>query len=121
MIFTNQLPMIRHNCLIKKISAYCLAIIGRLAAISRNIIGRLLAISIHNGKCVDFERAMKYCLAPVPLYICNLDGAMRKTSKSVLMKEILTNFDTIMQPDSHVNSTVYIIHCKGNMHFVLSK
>ena len=34
--------------------------------INRNIIGRLLAISIRNGKLVDFERAMKYGLTPIP-------------------------------------------------------
>ena len=33
-----------------------------------------------------------------------LRGTMHKTSKSVLMKETLTNPDTTMQPDSHVDS-----------------
>ena len=51
--------------------------------INCNIIGRFLAISIRNRKLVDFERAMKYSLAPIPLSICNLDGTMPRTSISV--------------------------------------
>ena len=58
---------------------------------------------------VYFKRTVKCCLTPIPLSICNSDGAVRKTSKSVLMKETLTNLDTTMQPDSHVNSTVYVV------------
>ena len=37
----------------------------------RNIIGRLLAISTRNGRLADFERAMKYSLAQIPLIIWN--------------------------------------------------
>ena len=66
--------------------------------------GRLLAISIGNGKLVDFERAMKYSLAPIPLSIRNSDVTMGKASKSVLMKETLTNLDTTAEPDSHVDN-----------------
>ena len=58
----------------------------KIIEVNQNIAERLLAISIRNGKLVDFERAMKYCLAPITLSICNSDGTMRKTSKSVLMK-----------------------------------
>ena len=46
-------------------------------------------MSIRSRKLVDFERAMKYSLAPIPLSICNLDGTMRKTSISVLIKWLM--------------------------------
>ena len=61
----------------------------KIIKINCKIIGRFLAISIRNRKLIDFERATKYSLAPIPLSICNLDGTMRRTSVSVLMKWLM--------------------------------
>ena len=47
---------------------------------------------------------MKYSLALIPLSICNLDGTMRRISKSVLMKITLTNLYRSTQLDIHVDS-----------------
>ena len=76
--------------------------IAKTIEINRNTVGRLLAI--RNGKLVDLEGAMKYSLALIPLSICNLDGTMRRISKSVLMKITLTNLYRSTQLDIHVDS-----------------
>ena len=64
--------------------------------------GILVVISVRNRKLIDFERAMKYSLATIPL--CNLDGTMRRTSIGVLMKEALANLCKTTQLDRHVDS-----------------
>ena len=45
------------------------------------IFGALL-YSAKSGRAIDFDRALKFSLSPVPLSIANGDGSCRETSKS---------------------------------------
>ena len=52
----------------------------------RNLFGRLLIA----GKCcdVDVKEVLRYELSTVPSALAHADGALRKTTKSVLMAEV---------------------------------
>ena len=52
----------------------------------RNIFARLLHMALERK--VDMAEVMKYPLTPVPLALCQIDGSMRSTSKSQLMKHL---------------------------------
>ena len=51
--------------------------------VNRDILGTLLSFSIKYGKVVDFDKALRYPLSPIPLSLCNGDGTKRKTNESI--------------------------------------
>ena len=76
----------------------------RSLEVNRNVLGTLLGYSIKSGKKVDFEKALKYPLSPIPLSIANGDGTKRKTNKSKLTKILLRNFNEASIPEKKSNS-----------------
>ena len=58
--------------------------------VNRDILAKLFIISLKEDKQIDFEKASKYPVSEVPLSLCSADGAMRKTTKSDLAKQILS-------------------------------
>ena len=48
---------------------------------NRDMLAKLLAICIKQERKIDFQKALTYPLAEVPLALCNADGSMRKTNK----------------------------------------
>ena len=58
--------------------------------VNRDILAKLFIISLKEDKQIDFEKASKYPVSEVSLSLCSADGAMRKTTKSDLAKQILS-------------------------------
>ena len=48
---------------------------------NRDMLAKLLAICIKQERKTDFQKALTYPLAEVPLALCNADGSMRKTNR----------------------------------------
>ena len=59
------------------------------AEANRNILAKLLAYSAKTGKVIDFEKALRYPLYPVPLCLAHPDGSRRTTAKSKFKEVIL--------------------------------
>ena len=77
--------------------------------VNRDILAKLLSISVHKERMIDFEIALQYPLATVPLSLSSVDGTMRKTNKSELAKAILANATNEEAPTSILGVTVYIV------------
>ena len=56
--------------------------------VSWDILARLICISNYKSRNASFEKAHKYPLNPVPWSLSNVDGSMRKTSKSKLINRM---------------------------------
>ena len=54
---------------------------------NRHKLAKLLPICIKQERKIDFQKALTYPLAEVPLALCNADGSMQKTKKSNLGKK----------------------------------
>ena len=65
---------------------------------NRNILAKLLAYSAKTGKVIDFEKALRYPLYPVPLCLAHPDGSRRTTAKSKFMEVILSYCNSSIDP-----------------------
>ena len=52
----------------------------------RNLFGKLLCVGLE--KQIDLRELLRYPLTPIPLSLCHLDGILRSTQKSELMKTL---------------------------------
>jgi len=80
----------------------------KIINIDRQVYGRLLVIS--KDRDVDLKNVLSYELAPVPLSLANMDGSLRKTQKSNLLKELNMecNAQTVL-PGGNNDQTAYVI------------
>ena len=54
--------------------------------INRNVLGQLVSYSLKSDYKIDFEEALKYPLAKIPLSLCHANGTKRSSPKSDLLK-----------------------------------
>lgn len=59
----------------------------------------------------DFEKILFYPITPVPMSLCNLDGTICKTIKSVLLKLSKTDSDSPFQIDIVIIDGFFLLHC----------
>ncbi len=52
----------------------------------RDLMGRILTIALEQK--IDLEQVLSYPLTPVPMCFAHMNGAMNKTTKSALFKEL---------------------------------
>ena len=62
---------------------------------------------------MDFQKALTYPLAEVPLTLCNADGSMRKTNKSNLDKKVLSRLTDETTPIFEKGNTAVIVDFMG--------
>ena len=61
------------------------------------------------GKLIP-QDVFLYELSPVPLFIAHLNGSMKKTAKSNLLKELMIDINIPDHlPDHDLSSTMYVI------------
>lgn len=75
--------------------------------VQRDILGLLMAISHKENSPIDFDKALSFSLAPVPLSLATADGTRRKTSKSTLLNAALTSI--VSENDTVENARCYAI------------
>lgn len=78
-------------------------------AVQRDILGILAAKSSEENMAVNFDKALTYPLAPVPLSLATPDGTRRSTPKSQMMEVILTSLDSTKTANEIPENAVYII------------
>ena len=73
------------------------------------MLAKLLAVCTKQERKIDFQKALTYPLAEVPLALCNADGSMRKTNKSNLGKNVLSRLTDETTPVFEKGSTAVIV------------
>ena len=73
------------------------------------MLAKLLAVCTKQERKIDFQKALTYPLAEVPLALCNADGSMRKTNKSNLGKKVLSRLADEATPVFEKGSTAVIV------------
>ena len=76
---------------------------------NRDMLVKLLAICIKQERKIDFQKALTYPLAEVPLALCNADDSMRKSNKSNLGKKVLSRLTDEATPVFEKGSTAVIV------------
>ena len=75
---------------------------------TRTFLQKFLVVS--RSQEIDLKDVLSYELSPVPLSIAHLNGRMRKTAKSKLLKELMTDINIPDHlPDHDLSSTIYLI------------
>ncbi|KAK0076195.1 hypothetical protein PV325_005760 [Microctonus aethiopoides] len=64
--------------------------------IQRDVFGRLLYASLKHN--IDIEKALNYPLAPISFSFCHTDGTICKTSKSVIINELVKHQAEVVDP-----------------------
>uniref|UniRef100_A0A6P7FRI3 Uncharacterized protein LOC114331907 n=1 Tax=Diabrotica virgifera virgifera TaxID=50390 RepID=A0A6P7FRI3_DIAVI len=78
--------------------------------LQRDLFGRLLCISLTNN--TDVEKALTYPITPVPMSMCQMDGTICKTKKSLLVECLHISNGTIPScSEIDVIDGFYILHC----------
>ena len=74
----------------------------------KDLFQRFLVVS--RSREIDLQDVLSYGLSPVPLSIAHLNGSMRKTAKSNLLKELMIDIKIPDHlPDHDLSSTIYLI------------
>ena len=76
---------------------------------NRHIISRVLSISVKSEKPIDFQKAFKHSLYPVPLSLAYPDGSKRETPKSKLMEVIAPDVPVIGKQEDIIGTRVFVI------------
>lgn len=58
----------------------------------RDLFGRLLLVALNNT--LELEKVLTYPLTPIPLSLCHIEGTIRKTNKSALLKALQENISS---------------------------
>ena len=74
----------------------------------KDLFQRFLVVS--RSREIDLQDVLSYELSPVPLSMTHLNGSMRKTAKSNLLKELMIDISIPDHlPDHDLSSTIYLI------------
>ena len=85
--------------------------------IDRELFQRMLVIS--QARDIDISQVLTYELSSIPLSITYMNGDMRKSQKSVLLKELEIDSETIVErPAFAKNKTCEIVDLMGLVHLI---
>ena len=80
--------------------------------VDKELFQKFLVIS--KSRDIDLEHVLSYELSPVPLSITCMNGEMRKTTKSLLLKELAVDVKEIYDlPIEHLYNSCVVIDLMG--------
>ena len=85
---------------------------AQLIKVDKELFQKFLVIS--KSRDIDLEHVLSYELSPVPLSITHMNGEMRKTTKSQLLKELTVDIKEIYDlPIEHLYNSCFVIDLMG--------